>query len=314
MTFKLLRAGTRGSPLALTQTRLYLKTLQAAHALLGSQVEFEIVTIKTSGDLLPSAHPAQVFEARGKGIFVKEIEEALLARRIDFAVHSLKDLPAEIVPGLTLCGYQKRQDPRDVLVAKTAFEHLPNGATIGTASLRRQFQLQELAHLSHKHFTYVALRGNVETRVRKVLGGDLGGVVLSAAGIGRLGLERAITSYFDPMKEMIPACGQGSLVAEINEDRPELFAFLNQAQDQDSFEAAGLERLCLKILGGGCLEALGIMAAKGPKIPWQVYLYRHDGRDTQAPGRRRHFELSAPNPLAALKEHLDGIDKKNFLV
>lgn len=277
------KIGTRGSRLALAQTELFLNYLKQKNPLRS----FEIKIIRTSGDKFVELSPEKVLEVSGKGIFTKEIEEELLKGTIDFAIHSLKDLPASLPQGLTLAGFPKREDPRDALIAKRPLEDLTSGARVGSSSLRRKFQLLELARGLGKELNVVSCRGNVDTRVKRVLSGELDGVLLSVAGLRRLGLDSHIAQVFDPEKEIIPPCGQGTLVAEIREDREDLKQLFSLIEDEPTRQASLIERRLLSVIGGGCLEALGLYA--------QVL----DGE------RARLSFYRAPNERSSLRKHLE---------
>lgn len=286
----LIRVGSRGSRLALTQARQYLERLKAATA----DLEFEMVEIQTSGDRFGHLSPEKVMERSGKGIFVKEIEEAILDGRVDLAIHSLKDMPSEIPKGLVLAGYQEREDPRDAWVAQgKSLQEIPSGAKIGTSSPRRKCQLLELFRAMGKEVQILPLRGNVETRLRKVSEGELDAAVLSLAGLTRLGLEKQVSHYFDPELQMTPACGQGTLAAEIRADRSDLFEILAQAEDRQTRLASELERAVLKVMGGGCLEALGIYARPAAEEgSFELIVYQHQGAD-EDPGHRYTWTVTA---------------------
>lgn len=254
----ILRVGTRGSRLALAQARLYLDELKRK----APGLKFKLVEIQTAGDKLAEVAPAELLAGSGKGLFVKEIEGALLSGRVDLAIHSLKDMPGDITSGLILCGYQKRGDPRDALISQNGkgWEALPRKARVGTSSPRRKCQFQELARRAGLDVEVVDLRGNLDTRVRKVESAQVDGIIVSAAGLFRLGMEKSASHLFDPVLEMVPACGQGALVAEIREDRADLLKLLGKAEDHKTRLSCELERLALKTMGGGCLQAIGIFA------------------------------------------------------
>ncbi|HEV8674976.1 MAG TPA: hydroxymethylbilane synthase [Methylomirabilota bacterium] len=244
------RIGTRGSPLALRQAALVAEGLRGAWPGLA----VELVAIRTSGDKLPQADLAVI---GGKGLFVKEIEDALLEGRIELAVHSLKDLPAGVPKGLTLAAFPEREDPRDVLVSRSGagLAGLPAGARIGTSSLRRKVQL-----LARRPDVEVeAIRGNVETRLRKLETVPYDGVVLAAAGLRRLGLEPPGAVILSP-DEMLPAVGQGTLAVETRED-DEATRRLVEALDHAETRAATLaERAFLEAVGGSCTTPLAAYA------------------------------------------------------
>lgn len=238
--------GTRGSRLALVQTDIALAALRAAHP----EATFETRTITTSGDKSTQS----LSEIGGRGVFVIEIERALLAGEIDIAVHSLKDLPSEETPGLTIAATLTREDPRDALVSRSGarLADLPAGATVATGSPRRAVQV-----LTARPDVRVSdIRGNVDTRVRKVEEGEYDAVVLAAAGLKRLGwLERA-AQVFEP-EEMLPAVGQGALAVQVRSDDAETLALVASADDPETRAAVTAERAFERKLGGGCHAAIG---------------------------------------------------------
>jgi len=236
------RIGTRGSKLALTQSEWVKREVQTRHP----EVRVELVKIKTKGDKILDSPLSKI---GGKGLFVKEIEDALLKNDVDLAVHSLKDVPAELQEGLTISVYPKREDPRDAFVSRhfKAVKDLPQGASVGTSSLRRSAQLLHMRPDLH----IVPLRGNVDTRLRKLDSGDLQAIVLATAGLKRLGLSDRITTPLSP-EAVLPAIGQGVLGLELRADDEKtrnLISFLN---DLETELAARAERAFLKELEGGC--------------------------------------------------------------
>jgi hydroxymethylbilane synthase len=244
--------GSRGSKLALWQAHWVRDQLSAA----GYEIEVRI--IKTTGDKLQAVAPGEplpasmaqtVAETGSKGLFIKEIEEALLAREIDVAVHSLKDLPTEQPSGLALGAVPRREDARDVFISRDghALEDLPPGARVATSSLRRQTQLRAL----RPDLVYIAMRGNLDTRLRKLERGDCEALVLAAAGVHRLGLTGRITSYFRP-DQMCPAVGQGALGIEIRTEDPRAREAAARLDDLTTHHAVRAERAVLRRLGGGC--------------------------------------------------------------
>jgi len=242
-----LRVGTRGSALALWQAEWVRSQLIAAHP----GLTVELVTIKTQGDKILDVPLAKV---GGKGLFVKEIEEALLEGRVDLAVHSMKDVPAELLAGLHVAAMPLREDPRDVLVMGegSGFADLPPGARVGTSSLRRAAQLLHL----RADLKIETLRGNLDTRLRKLETQGLDAVVLAAAGIRRMGLSHLITQYLEP-ELMVPAVGQGALGIETRtEDAPtnKLVAGLTHLP---TLVAVRAERAFLRRLQGGCQVPIG---------------------------------------------------------
>ena len=213
-------------------------------------LEVTLIPIKTSGDKLLDVQLAQV---GGKGLFVKEIEEALLADQIDLAVHSLKDLPVTLPSGLRLGAIMVREDPLDALVARDGlqFTELPTGSRIGTSSLRRQVQLLH----RRPDLQIVPLRGNVETRLRKLETLGLDAVVLAAAGLIRLGLQDRMTERLQP-ELSLPAIGQGALAIEIRENDQRVAALVDQLDDRETRLATAAERAFLRRLGGSCVTPI----------------------------------------------------------
>jgi hydroxymethylbilane synthase len=233
--------GTRGSKLALWQAHWVRSELLKAHP----SLSVRIIVIKTKGDKILDVPLAKV---GGKGLFVKEIEDALLAGRIDLAVHSMKDMPADLPRGLTIGAVPEREDPRDVLISKKgSLSDLPAGARIGTSSLRRASQLLLARPDLHIH----PLRGNLDTRLAKLDAGDLDAIVLAAAGILRLGLKHRIGEYLDS-RIMLPAAGQGALCIEIRTGDERTETLVGQLNHADTRNAVIGERAFLNRLGGGC--------------------------------------------------------------
>ena len=241
--------GSRGSKLAQIQAEGVLKKLQE----LNPELELTLDTIVTRGD---REHKVPVYRMAGVGIFVKELEEALLDGRIDLAIHSLKDMPTEIPNGLSLAAVVERLDPRDVLVSKnTGLSELAPGSRVGTGSLRRAVQVLSC----RPDLKICSIRGNIDTRLRKVSSGELDSVILASAAMIRLGYEERITEYLSP-EHFLPSVGQGALGIEIrsgDEHIAELVSVLNHHPTQCSVVA---ERAFLRALGGGCrapIAALG---------------------------------------------------------
>jgi len=244
-----LRIGSRGSQLALWQANQVAGLLRAR----GHQVEIQI--IKTTGDKSQDVPLAQVGT---KGMFTKEIEEALAAGQIDLAVHSLKDLPTTLPSGFSLAAVMKREDPRDIFLSHRFASpgELPPGAHVGTSSLRRQAQLRAL----RSDLQVVPLRGNVDTRMRRLRSGDLEAIVLSAAGLDRLQLS-APHCYIFPIEQMCPAAGQGALAIEIREGDTAALGVVSVLDHARSRAAITAERAALEKLGGGCQVPIGAYAA-----------------------------------------------------
>ena len=227
--------------MALVQTEEVLARLK----LLANPISTRVVEIKSTGDAMPEAPLAKL----GKGIFIKELEIALLQGEIDMAVHSLKDLPVELAEGLSIVVVCRRQDPRDVLVNKAncPLSQMEPGAVIGTSSPRRLAQLRAL----RDDLRVVPIRGNVETRLNKALGQDYDGVVVAAAGMARLGLDGRIAQYFEPM-DMVPEPGQGALAVEVRSENTGLLNILSQIEDRQTSIAVTAERAFVDAIGGGC--------------------------------------------------------------
>ena len=262
---KRIRLGTRGSALALTQSRWVAARMERE----GWIVDLKI--IHTTGDRIAD----RAFTPKdGKGVFVAEIERALLAGDIDVAVHSLKDLPGEMTAGLTLAAVPMREDPRDVLVGRTAptLAALPPGAVIGTSSLRRQAQLQRL----RPDLRLADMRGNVDTRLRKLEQGQYDAICLAAAGLQRLGLAQHITEYF-ALDAMLPAVGQGALAVQSRENDA-MVAALRVIHDEKTSRAVRAERTVLAAFGGGCSIPLGVHAiAEDETLHLSAILCNPDG-------------------------------------
>lgn len=233
---------TRGSKLALAQAGLVADLLRAAH----SGLEIELTIVQTKGDLVLDRALSKIGD---KGLFVKEIEQALLERSADLAVHSCKDLPSVIPDGLLLAAFPPREDPRDVLISRhdLTLHTLPVGARVGTSSLRRACQLRHTRPDLH----VVDLRGNVDTRLRKAQTGDYDAIVLAAAGLKRLDLQAAITEVFEP-DTLVPMVGQGALAIECRADDSEVQRLLAPLNDVRTAAAVLAERAFLRRLEGGC--------------------------------------------------------------
>jgi hydroxymethylbilane synthase len=248
-----LRVGTRGSLLARTQTGHVIDALRAAHA----DLDVETIVIRTSGDDR-SVSPADLsLPGGGKGLFVKEIEEALLAGRIDLAVHSLKDMPGGTPPGLILAATPVREDPRDALIAApgSTLATLPVGSRIGTSSVRRTCQLRA----RRPDLEFVPMRGNVDTRLRKLHEGAADAIVLAAAGLRRLGRTAEITELL-AVDDCLPAIGQGILALETRREDAPTRALVEVLEDAAAARAASAERAFLETAGGDCTTPLSAHA------------------------------------------------------
>ena len=244
MPSTVLRIGTRGSPLALAQARLLRQRLSAAHGLDDERVLLEV--IRTTGDMI---RDRPLTDAGGKGLFTKEIEEALARGAIDLAVHSAKDMPTELPAGLVITAVLPREDPRDVFISRKAksLPELPRGAVVGTASLRRQALVKHL----RSDLSVVTFRGNVETRLRKLEDGAVDATLLALAGLKRLGLDKQATALL-PVDEFLPAVGQGIIAIEARADDARTRALLAAIDHADTATALAVERAFLAALDGSC--------------------------------------------------------------
>jgi hydroxymethylbilane synthase len=246
---KVLKIGTRSSPLALWQAEWVSGRIRERYP----EIEVTLVKIKTTGDKILDVPLAQV---GGKGLFVKEIEEAMLRGDVDIAVHSMKDVPTVFPPGLGLVCITKREDPRDALISRgLTFADLPRAARIGTSALRRQAQL--LAR--RPDLEMVVIRGNVETRIGKLESEGLDAVILAAAGLKRLGFSDRVTEYL-PVELSLPAIGQGALGIECRIDDQELVTLISFLNDLETQRAVGAERAFLLRCEGGCQVPIAAFA------------------------------------------------------
>jgi hydroxymethylbilane synthase len=247
---KYLTIGTRGSRLAVIQAELVADALRR----LSPGLVIELKTIVTTGDKNTAPIP---LDTVGKAWFTAEIEQALAAGDIDLAVHSLKDVPPEVPPGLMHLPVLERADPRDVLISTSEKKlgELPAGAVIGTDSLRRQ----ALVLHSRPDLKVESVRGNVETRLHKLAGGDYDAVILAAAGLDRLDRAHEITEFLDPT-QFIPAIGQGVLAAEVKISNTQLTALLKQLQHAPTLAAVAAEQAFARVVGGGCKLPVGCYA------------------------------------------------------
>jgi hydroxymethylbilane synthase len=270
MPARTLKIGTRGSPLALIQARLAAAALRKAA---GGRLHVEIVPIATTGDKLAGRSLA---EEGGKGLFIKEIEEALLRGAVDVAVHSAKDLPAAVPKGLALAAFLKREDPHDAFVSRRfkRLADLPLGAKVGTSSLRRQAQL--LAARPDLHI--MLLRGNVETRLAKIDRGDADATLLACAGLNRLKKTRAISERLS-VNVMLPAPGQGAIALEARAGDRTTLRLLKKTDHAATRACVLAERGLVEGLGASCTMPLGGLAhiAKG-RLSLHAALFSPDGR------------------------------------
>ena len=242
MTDSILRIATRKSPLALWQANHVRDALLARHP----DLEVELVTMTTQGDKILDTPLAKV---GGKGLFVKELETGMLEGRADLAVHSMKDVPVEFPEGLGLASVLPREDPRDALISNeySSIEALPEGARVGTSSLRRQCQLRRL----RPDLEVLDLRGNVNTRLAKLDKGDYDAILLAAAGVRRMGWEQRITELLAP-EQFIPAIGQGAIGIEIRLDDARVRSFVEELNDGQTATRVRAERALNEALQGGC--------------------------------------------------------------
>lgn len=247
--------GTRGSKLALTQTQLVAATLKEKYP--GLMIETKIIT--TKGDVNQTPIPLDTI---GKAWFTEEIEQALLDREIDLAVHSLKDLPPEMPNGLLIMPILERADPRDVLITRSNgsakfinLQALPKRSVVGTDSLRRKAQLLNM----RPDLVVNSIRGNVDTRLRKLETENYDAIVIAAAGLERLGLIDRVTEFFDATK-FIPAIGQGVLAAEIRKGEPEILGMLHSITHKPTSQGAAAEQAFSRVIGGGCKLPIGCYA------------------------------------------------------
>jgi len=254
MTRLVLRIGTRGSPLALAQAREARDRLAAAHPDLADPNACEIVAIKTGGDRVRDRPLAEV---GGKGLFTREIEAALGDGRIDLAVHSMKDLPTWLPDGLEIAAVLPREDPRDAFLSPHGrrIADLPEGAVFGTASLRRQAQVLAL----RPDLRCVLLRGNVDTRLRKLAAGEVDATMLALAGLRRLGREAEAQAALDP-DEILPAAGQGAIGLEVRSEDRRVRDLVCLVDHPASSRRVAAERACLEVLDGSCRTPIAALA------------------------------------------------------
>jgi len=286
----ILRIGSRGSPLALAQAREVKDRLVAAAGLETERIE--IKAIRTTGDAIQDRPLA---EAGGKGLFTKEIEEALLAGAIDVAVHSAKDLPTVLPAGLILAGFLPREDVRDAFISRRAksLRELARGSVVGTASLRRQAMVKRL----RPDLEVATLRGNVETRLRKLDAGAADATLLAVAGLKRLGLLAAATAILE-VDEFLPAVGQGAIAIETRADDAATRALVGAVDDPDTAAALAVERAFLGVLDGSCRTPIGGHAlVGGGLLRFRGMIVKPDGSaafEVMREGAREHAsELGA---------------------
>jgi hydroxymethylbilane synthase len=268
----ILRLGTRGSPLALAQAHMTRAALAAAHGIDAGLIEIQV--IKTTGDRIQDR---PLSEVGGKGLFTKEIEEALLAGTIDLAVHSSKDMPTVLPAGLILSTFLPREDPRDVLISRKAksIADLPKGATVGTASLRRQAMLLR----KRPDLTIVPLRGNVETRLKKIDEGQADATLLALAGLKRLGLTEHAAAVLE-IDDFLPAVGQGAIGIETRENDENTRTMLAPINHPATAVALAAERAFLAVLDGSCRTPIGGHAiVTGDALSFRGMIVKPDGSE-----------------------------------
>jgi hydroxymethylbilane synthase len=265
-----LRIGTRGSPLAMVQAKTVRSRLAAATGV--KEDSIELVVIRTTGDIIQDRMLA---EEGGKGLFTKEIEEALLDQRVDLAVHSAKDMPTILPEGLMLAACLEREDPRDVFISRKArtLAELPHGASLGTTSPRRQ----AIAKRMRPDLTIVPLRGNVETRLRKLDNGDVDATLLALAGLKRLGLTEHATNIMSA-EEFLPAAGQGAIGIESRAGDSRVRDILARIDHADTSTAVACERAFLAVLDGSCKTPIaGHAMISGNAVQFRGLIARPDG-------------------------------------
>lgn len=265
-----IRIATRGSPLALAQAREVQQRLEAAHG--PGRHAFEIRAIKTTGDRIQDR---PLSEAGGKGLFTKEIEEALLAGEADIAVHSMKDMPTQLPAGLTVACFLPREDVRDAFISRTAprLGDLPQGAVVATSSLRRQAQVKYL----RQDVTVVAMRGNVETRLRKLQEGAADATLLAMAGLKRLGLGDRVTAPMST-ETMLPAVAQGAIGVETRTDDLAIARVLAPINHEPTALAVTAERAFLAKLEGSCRTPIAALAElDGSRLTFRGMILTPDG-------------------------------------
>ncbi|MDN4072712.1 hydroxymethylbilane synthase [Fictibacillus terranigra] len=245
--------GSRRSKLAITQTNWFIDQLKA----LGLPFEFEVKEIVTKGDVILDVTLSKV---GGKGLFVKEIEQALLDKEIDMAVHSMKDMPSVLPDGLIIGCTPKRVDPRDAFISEKykSLEELPSGSIVGTSSLRRAAQLLHV----RPDLEIKSIRGNIDTRLGKLKSGEFDAIILAAAGLERMGWSADTVTEYLPVSLSLPAVGQGSLSIECREEDAELRELLQHLNDEDTYRTVMAERAFLHTLEGGCQVPIAAYAEK----------------------------------------------------
>ena len=276
---KTIRLGTRGSPLALVQAEEVTRRLFKTCPELAREIDIEIVPIRTTGDWKPEHKERRFVEMGGnKGLFTKEIEEALLTDHIDVAVHSMKDVASVLPSGIELAALIERDDPRDAFIGRLlrSIDELPPGSIVGTSSLRRQAQI--LAY--RPDLRVEPLRGNVETRLQKVVDGQADATILAVAGLARLSVDPLISSIL-PVSMMLPAAAQGTLGVEIREDAEDLRALFAKIDHAPTRACVTAERAVMRAIGGTCNTPAGAHAVLTDSglLAVEALVARVDGTD-----------------------------------
>lgn len=265
---RIIRIGSRESKLAVTQSQIVIEAIQKAHP----EIEIELVTMKTTGDIILNKSLEKV---GGKGLFVKELDIALREGRIDLSVHSLKDMPMEIPKDLPIIGFSRREDPRDALILKDGFNIETDYGIMGSSSKRRILQLKRL----YPNLEYKMIRGNVQTRLRKLQEEDYSGTVLALAGIKRLGLEKVVSKVLSTA-EMIPAAGQGILAVQGRSG--EDYSFLDTFFSTESAIVSSCERAFVTALNGGCTSPIaGYAQISGNEIELRGLYCEEDSEEVR---------------------------------
>ncbi len=260
-----MQVGTRGSSLAMVQTKNIITSLKDI-----TDEQIDIKIIKTTGDKIKDS---QLYNMDVKGIFTKELDKAVLEEEVDFAVHSLKDLPSELADDLEIIAVPPRESPHDVLISPYKWDAMPEGSTLGTSSLRRE----AFCHYHEKNVDIRPIRGNIDTRIKKVVSGEYQATLMAEAGVRRLGLTEHIQERF-PLDYITPAAGQGALavVARSDSDKKEILQALNH---RSSYQEVMAEKKVLEELGVGCQWPLGVCArALDDKLELQAILLTKDGK------------------------------------
>jgi len=295
-----IRIGTRGSDLALWQARAVRDALQKAHGLPDEALEISV--IRTTGDRITDR---ALLEAGGKGLFTKEIEEALLDGSIHLAVHSAKDMPTRLPDGLTLAAYLERADIRDALIAGSVarFDDLPDGAVLGTASLRRAALVKRL----RPDIRTELIRGNVPTRLKRIEDGDFDATLLASAGLDRLGLGGRITELLDTDR-FPPACGQGAVTVECRAGDGAVLELLAAIDHAPTQQAVSCERAFLDVLDGSCRTPIaGLAEVEGTELAFSGLVLAPDGsesHDAQGAGPAGEAEAVGREAGLALRGRL----------